>query len=86
MKTGAEIISERERDRRARQSAASTRRLLYTRQETADMLGGISIKTVIRLEKAGKLVARKLSGADNGLVTYTATSVLALAGIEQEVA
>jgi predicted site-specific integrase-resolvase len=69
-------ISEQEQRRR------SPRRLLYTRQETADLYG-VSIPTVIRWEKAGRLVVVKPSGTRNSLALHTAASVHALAGISE---
>jgi hypothetical protein len=75
-------ISEREQPRRAKQRAETPRpldpaQLLYSRQHTAMLLGGLSVMTVIRLEKAGKLTPIK----PGGHVFYRADEVRALAGI-----
>ncbi len=74
-------ISEQEQARRQRQrqqSLAGVERLLYTRQQTAHALGGVSIATIQRLENAGKLDKVRLSGG-NGQVFNKAEQVHALA-------
>ena len=38
----------------------SVRRLLYARGQTAEVLGGISLSTVIRLEREGRITPIKL--------------------------
>jgi hypothetical protein len=48
-------LSPEELERRRRQRNASVRRLLYTREQTGEALGGISVSSVIRLEQLGKL-------------------------------
>ena len=60
------------------------RRLLYRREETAELLGGLSKSSIIRLEQAGKLTVVKLAGVPNGLTLHTAASVHALAGLDRE--
>jgi hypothetical protein len=60
--TPAELERRREeRDRRHAQRRTSIRRLLYTREQTGEALGGISISSVIRLEQDGCLSKVRLS-------------------------
>jgi len=55
-------LSPEERQRREEQRRASVRRLLYSREQTAEVLGGISIPTIIRLENEGRLSKVRLHG------------------------
>lgn len=58
-------ISVSEKARRAQQRARSlndVEQLLYRRRQTARVLGEISIATIQRLEKAGKLTKVRLAG------------------------
>ena len=57
---------------------AKPQRLLYTREQTADVLGGISVGSVIRLEKAGRLKPIRLTGRKTGQVFHRAEDVLSL--------
>ena len=59
-------------------AATSVRRLLLTRQQTAEALGGISVSSVIRLEKDGRLSKVRLRGL-TGQVFNRADEVEALA-------
>jgi hypothetical protein len=43
-------------------AATSVRRLLYSREQTCEALGGISISSVIRLEREGRLSKVRLRG------------------------
>jgi hypothetical protein len=60
-------LSPEELQRRRAQRRASMResvqRLLYSREQTAEVLGGISISSVIRLERDGRLAKVRLRGA-----------------------
>ncbi len=74
-------ISEREQSRRAgqrKQSLAAVERLLYTRLQTAHVLGGISVASVQRLENKGLLDKVRLAGG-NGQIFNKAAQVHALA-------
>lgn len=53
--------------------------LLYSREQTAAALGGVSTMTVIRLEQAGLLDPIKLAGSRNGHTFYAVAQVHALA-------
>ena len=53
-------------------------RLLYSRAQVQEMLGGVSIMTLIRLEKDGKLTPRRLTGKRTGQVFYKAAEIEAL--------
>jgi hypothetical protein len=66
---------ELERRRRQRNEA---RRLLYTRGQTGEALGGISVSSVIRLENEGKLRKVRLRG-ETGQVFNPVADVEALA-------
>lgn len=67
-------------DRRTRRDPTAVEQLLFSRKQTAQALGGISIATVQRLEKAGKLTKVRLAGVENGAVFHRADEVHALAG------
>jgi hypothetical protein len=54
------------------------RRLLYTRGQTGEALGGISVSSVIRLENEGKLRKVRLRG-ETGQVFNPVADVEALA-------
>jgi len=56
----------------------TVRRLLYTREQSAYALGGISVSSVIRLEKEGLLGKVRLRG-ETGQVFNPAADVEALA-------
>jgi len=48
-----------------------TKRLLYSREQAGELLGGISRPTLIRLEKTGKLKAVRLSKGATTKVYYS---------------
>jgi hypothetical protein len=50
-------------------------RLLYSRKETARLLGGISTATVRRLEAAGRLPGIRLSKSKSSSVFYRAEDI-----------
>jgi hypothetical protein len=56
-------------------------RLLYSREQAAEQLGGVSTDTVRRLERQGRLKPVRLTGSRTGKVFYRAEQVHAL--IEQ---
>ncbi len=72
-------LSEKERRRRGAQSAGShvetTTRLLYSREQVAGMLGGVSIATVRRLEREGRLKPVRLSRSPTAMVFFRAADV-----------
>lgn len=77
-------VSAREQARRTQQreqSLAAVQQLLYSRRQTARVLGGISVATVQRLENKGLLDKVRLAGG-NGQVFNKAAQVHALAGGE----
>ena len=59
-------------------AASSVPRLLYTRAQTGEALGGISVSSVIRLERQGSLSKVRLRGL-TGQVFHRADQVEALA-------
>jgi hypothetical protein len=52
--------------------------LLYSREQAAKLLGGVSVSTIIRLERAGKLQPIRLSGSPTAQVFFRAKDVLTL--------
>jgi hypothetical protein len=58
--------------------AKSPERLLFSREQVAALLGGISTATVRRMEREGRLRPIRLTGRSTGQVFYSATSVLHL--------
>ena len=70
-------LSPEELERRRRQRNEA-RRLLYTRGQTGEALGGISVSSVIRLENEGKLRKVRLRG-ETGQVFNPVADVEALA-------
>jgi len=54
-------------------------RLIYSREQVAELLGGISIATVIRMERDGKLTAIRLTGKKTGQAFYKHADVMKLA-------
>jgi hypothetical protein len=60
---------------------STVRRLLFTREQTAFALGGISVSSVIRLENEGKLGKVRLRG-ETGQVFNPVEDVEALASAE----
>ena len=56
---------------------SSVKRLLYTREQTAECLGGISVSSLIRLERDGSLSKVRLRGL-TGQVFHRADQVEAL--------
>jgi hypothetical protein len=75
-------ISEHEQTRRAQQreqSLAAIEPLLYSRRQTARVLGNISVATIQRLEARGVLDKIRLAGSPNGAVYHRAEQVHALA-------
>lgn len=57
---------------------ASSPRLLYSREQVAEMLGGVSIATVRRLEREGRLKPVRLSRSPTAMVFFRASNVQAL--------
>ena len=53
-------------------------RLLYTREQTAELLGGVSISTIRRLEREKRLKPIRLSLSPTGQVFHQASDVHAL--------
>jgi DNA-binding transcriptional MerR regulator len=53
-------------------------RLLYTRRQVAELLGGCDVSTVRRLEKQGRLKAVRLTKSATGMVYFRADDVIAL--------
>lgn len=53
-------------------------RLLYSREQVAELLGGISTATVRRMERAGRLHPIRLTGRNSGQVFFKSEDVLAL--------
>jgi hypothetical protein len=49
---------------------SSKPRLLYDREQAAELLGGVSTQTLIRLEQAGVLTPIKLAASPNGKTYY----------------
>jgi hypothetical protein len=62
-----------------REHSRPVERLLYSRGQTAEALGGISIMTVIRMEQLGILPRVRLFGSRNGKVFHPAEKARALA-------
>jgi hypothetical protein len=54
-------------------------RLLVTREEASQMLGGLSLSTLIRMERRRVLVPVKLSGSAAGKTYYRLGNVVAVA-------
>ena len=67
------------RTQQREQSIAAVEQLLYSRRQTAKALGNVSIATVQRLERAGRLDKVRLAGSGNGCVFHRAQQVYALA-------
>jgi len=62
----------------------SVRRLLLSREQACEMLGGISISSIIRLEREGRLTPVKLRKDRPASRTYySVKQVEALAGVNQ---
>ena len=76
-------LSKRERERRQHQAARDRDRLLYTRQQVADLYG-VSVATIIRMEADGRLLGLKLGPSKNHRTLYRAADVerIAVAGVE----
>jgi hypothetical protein len=55
-----------------------TQRLLYSREQVAEMLGGCSVSTIIRLEKKGKIKAVTLTGRDGSPKYFRHDDVMTL--------
>jgi hypothetical protein len=66
------------RQRRTLRRSATPDQLLYTRQQTADVLGGISLATIFRLEKEGVLKKVRLMPGKSSQVFHVAADVNAL--------
>jgi hypothetical protein len=60
------------------QSSPNKERLLYSREQVAELLGGISTATVRRLEREGRLRPIRLTGRNSGQVFFKATDVRTL--------
>jgi hypothetical protein len=56
----------------------NNQRLLYSREQVAELLGGISVHTVRRLEAAGRLRPVRLTRSPTAMVFFRAQDVLAL--------
>ena len=78
-------ITKREQRRDEREHE---RQLLYDRHAAKRLLGNVSLSTLIRLERAGRLQPRKLAGSAAGKTYYSAADIDAVAGAvaEQELA
>ena len=61
-------------------------RLLYTREQVAQLLGGVSIATVRRLEREGQLRPVRLSRSPTAMVFFRASDVRALVEEADDVA
>jgi hypothetical protein len=59
-------------------AGAPLRQLLFSREQVAQMLGGISIATVRRLEHEGRLKPVRLSRSPTAMVFFRASDVDAL--------
>jgi hypothetical protein len=66
------------RQRRTVRRSTTPDQLLYTRQQTARVLGGISISSIIRLERLGLLKKVHLMPGQSAQVFHTAENVKAL--------
>jgi hypothetical protein len=53
-------------------------RLLYSRRQVAELLGGITVATVRQLEREGRLTPIRLTGRKTGQVFFTDENVRAL--------
>lgn len=56
----------------------SARQLLYTRAQTAELLGNVSLATIRRLENEGLLKPVRLSRSPTAMVFFRASDVEAL--------
>src|SRR5262245_12097517 len=68
-----------ERKQRRAQRIAAVPQLLYSRDQTAHVLGDVSVATVIRMEVKGVLDKVRMPGSPNGAVYHRAAQVHALA-------
>ena len=59
-------------------SSTAARQLLYTRAQTARVLGGISLSTILRLEREGALKKIRLMRGVSAQVFHSAENVNAL--------
>jgi hypothetical protein len=59
-------------------SSTAARQLLYTRQQTAALLGGISLSTILRLERDHALKKIRLMRGKSAHVFHSAENVNAL--------
>jgi hypothetical protein len=74
----------RKRRKKKQRPTVIPERLLYDRHETAQLLGGISIAQVIRLEQAGLLDPLRPLSAPTGKAFYRAVQVRRLAQADTE--
>jgi len=58
-----------------REQSGTLRQLLYTRRQVAQLLGGVDVSTVRRLEKEGRLKGKRLTKSTSGMVFFTAENV-----------
>jgi hypothetical protein len=56
----------------------ANQRLLYTRKQARELLGGISVFTLIRLEREGRLKPIRLSQSPTSQVYYVHDDLIAL--------
>lgn len=63
---------------KADSQAKHSTRLLYTRAQVAELLGGVSISTIARLERDGRLKRVRLSRSPSAMVFFRAKDVNAL--------
>jgi hypothetical protein len=72
------------RFRGARTPPSTLDQLLYSRKQAQQLLGGISIATMQRLEAAGRLRPKRLDPSKTGIgqVFYTRANLLELVGEE----
>jgi hypothetical protein len=61
-----------------RNRASTPSRLLYTREQAADLLGGVSVHTIRRLEAQGRLRRVRLTKSPSAMVFIPAEDVHAL--------
>jgi hypothetical protein len=66
------------RQRRTVRRSATPDQLLYTRQQTARVLGDISLSTILRLERQGQLKKIRLMRGASAQVFHSAENVNAL--------
>lgn len=61
-----------------RQDLKSPERLLYSREQVAELFGGVSTATIRRMERENRLRPIRLTGRNTGQVFFKASDVHAL--------